>query len=678
MEISEMLAKVLSQENLNVVKQPVSTASFDLVNRTLTLPMWQGLEQCVETMLVCHEVGHALFTPQGYVDAVRADPQIASVLNVVEDARIERLFKEKYQGSRKDFVAAYKNLRDTDFFDLKDRNINNFNLSDRINLYFKLGVLSGVKFTLQEKEFVDRANKIVTFPETLKLAQDILAFMKEQKEQRKSMAEDDLVFSDELGDGTEDNIDFDDEYDEFDFDFEQDDDNKKTKSTKYGKKQDQNDDNYVDPELESETDKTLNRKLSSFASGNSNVTYVSIDEEYPLDQTIVGYKQILDKISTRYSVNKIKSDSYKRKVMPQVQHIVSVFELKKAAATYALRSIRKTGVLDVNKVAQYKVKEDLFLRNTKVPEGKNHGMIMLLDWSGSMSSNNVIYHSLEQVTQLAMFCRQVGVPYRVFAFSSGNENVKDFETRDRMSRNVNNHNGLFSLLELFSSEMSIADHNKMISFIVSRALNHTYSLTSTPLAPAIMYMRKYIPEFKEQYKVDKLNLITFTDGENTSVLCPEICNWYRSSTVYIKDEVTKRNYLVAHKEHDRDVATSNEVNACYNIIKDRFNCTITSYYVTTGSMSAGKLRETGVTDNPIKVMVDKTDEYKKNGFACIQGYGRTVIYFINSSILKTVSFDLNAIDATMTPAKIATAIKRGGTGGLKNKILIEKFVETIS
>ena len=41
----------------------VETAMFNVHTRVLTLPMWKKASECVFDMLVAHEVGHALFTP---------------------------------------------------------------------------------------------------------------------------------------------------------------------------------------------------------------------------------------------------------------------------------------------------------------------------------------------------------------------------------------------------------------------------------------------------------------------------------------------------------------------------------------------------------------------------------------------------------------------------------------
>ena len=86
--------------------------------------------------------------------------------------------------------------------------------------------------------------------------------------------------------------------------------------------------------------------------------------------------------------------------------------MRRNAAQFARASVSKTGELDVEKIWSYKLKDDLFKRVTKIPNGKNHGMMMFVDWSGSM--NNVLSSTIEQFLVLADFCRKVNIPFEVY------------------------------------------------------------------------------------------------------------------------------------------------------------------------------------------------------------------------------------------------------------------------
>ena len=84
-----------------------------------------------------------------------------------------------------------------------------------------------------------------------------------------------------------------------------------------------------------------------------------------------------------------------------VMYLVKEFEMKKSATAYKRASTDKTGVIDPLKLKDYKFSEDIFKRLTILPDGKNHGMMMLLDWSGSMS--NHIYPTVEQLLNLIVY-----------------------------------------------------------------------------------------------------------------------------------------------------------------------------------------------------------------------------------------------------------------------------------
>ena len=141
------LAKLLATENISVVHKNIPTAYFDVQNRVLGLPNWDNASKDVFDLLVGHEVGHALYTPNdaiedfiNEVDSANAGA-VHSFINVIEDARIERKIKRKFAGLRKNFYNGYKELLERDFFGLKDRDILSFSLIDRINIHYKVGSL---------------------------------------------------------------------------------------------------------------------------------------------------------------------------------------------------------------------------------------------------------------------------------------------------------------------------------------------------------------------------------------------------------------------------------------------------------------------------------------------------------------------------------------------------------
>ena len=112
-----VLAKLLAQENLTVEHKKVPTAYFDPKNRILCLPIWKDMSADVYDLLVGHEVGHAWETPpEGWHSAIEEKGKaFKSFLNVVEDARIEKLIKSRYPGLKAPMYRGYKELFDQDF-----------------------------------------------------------------------------------------------------------------------------------------------------------------------------------------------------------------------------------------------------------------------------------------------------------------------------------------------------------------------------------------------------------------------------------------------------------------------------------------------------------------------------------------------------------------------------------
>jgi len=664
MEYSDLLAKVLANENLTVQRGAVKTASFDIKNRILTLPTWKDMDDQLETMLILHEVGHALFTPARYMELARESKALASAINVVEDPREERLMKERYPGSRKDFVAGYKVIREKDIMEIKDQDVNSLNLLDRINVFFKAGIGCGVKFSQEEYPFVNRCQTIVTFEEAEQLARDIIEYMKSRNEEVPSGEGETITILIPSEDGEKGEV------------GEQGDVGDWKDSNPIGSYDDEDGDGEKsEKEIISETMEKLNNALQDSASDPGEVSYIEISDDFKRE-VVVSYKDILNHIEGSnkeyYDETHLRTSNndFKTKFKTQVSHLVAQFELRKSAAIYALRSIHKSGVLDTRKLASYKVKEDIFRRNIKTPEGQNHGMILLLDWSQSMYSNGTIYRSLEQVQQLVMFCRSVGIPHRVYCFA---DSIRLYNPDAR----ANNGTNYLSLLEMFSSDMTLKEYNRMSQFVTSNLFMKRYPLGNTPLAPALAYMQQIVPEFKAKHKIDKLNLVTFTDGANTH----RLINIDRKGSTYITDKVTKKNYKL-HTEtgcyKNWRETVSEEVNILYRILRDRYNITTTSFFAAAGRF-ADNLQSSGVIATSIspEYISRLEKEYSKNGFVRLTGYGRDAIYIVKNSILWNEEFQVD-VDSNMSASKIASTLKKASKSSVKGKILVEKIAETIS
>ena len=198
------LARLLATENISVEHRKTPTAYFELKSRTLVLPILQeGLTPAIYDLFCGHEVGHALYTPQvEWSEAIKNRVAPKMVINIVEDVRIEKLIKRKYPGLKASFITAYTDLMKRNFFrtyylkldaetgkgtpDLnRPKNLDEYNLLDRINLYFKGGPALNIRFQGPEIALVDAVADTETFDEVLNVSKILTDFLVAQNKKPK-------------------------------------------------------------------------------------------------------------------------------------------------------------------------------------------------------------------------------------------------------------------------------------------------------------------------------------------------------------------------------------------------------------------------------------------------------------------------------------------------------------
>ena len=185
-EIKSQLAKLLATEDLVVEHKKVETAQFNVQTRVLTLPLWDKASENVIDMLVSHEVGHALYTPdEEWWKEYEVHP---SFVNIVEDARIEKLMKRRYDGISKTFYKGYTELHNDDFFQVKKKNISEMILADRVNLHYKIGTYYDIPFTSDERFFLNKIDLCETFEDALKAAKALYDYCLAEEQRKEEEA----------------------------------------------------------------------------------------------------------------------------------------------------------------------------------------------------------------------------------------------------------------------------------------------------------------------------------------------------------------------------------------------------------------------------------------------------------------------------------------------------------
>ena len=180
-ETKSLLAKLMASEDINVeYRENASTAAFNTETRTLIMPVFKNMTENATDLFLGHEVGHALYTPQGAIKEVMEKGGLfKGVVNIVEDARIEKMIQSKFPGLRRSFYKGYSDLISSGFFDLNGKDVNEMNFIDRINIHFKVGTRAGVVFSEDEMKIVDRIAGLRTFDETLKISNELWEYVKD-------------------------------------------------------------------------------------------------------------------------------------------------------------------------------------------------------------------------------------------------------------------------------------------------------------------------------------------------------------------------------------------------------------------------------------------------------------------------------------------------------------------
>ena len=552
LQSQEYLAKLLAKENLAVQHGNYSTASFDVMNRVLRLPLWEDKGKDVYDLLVGHEVGHALYTPaDGWHDSEKKIGKIPrAYLNIVEDIRIERKIQETYPGIVRPFTAGYKRLFDDNLFGTDDRDINKAKIMDRLNVHSKGRGYIPVEFSDEEAPLIKEAMEVQTWDDVLKICQKLYDWVDENEEDEElpEGTGADFPSNDMDGDddaetenpqGTtppEDDEEMDEESEGEGGENDSESEEKETEDKKSDKHSPWTEENFRENEkdlLESKEDKyDKETKQSMYSSGIS---------EENLEKIVFTYKEAAAKRMewceenpsemeySAYGNPKVKEDWEKSKagLNSTANLLAKDFERKKAAFEYSRATTSKTGKLDPLKLHAYKTSEDIFLTTTQLAQAKSHGIMMFVDFSGSMC--DIIEDVTNQAISIAMFCRKVHIPFEVYSFTTAGWHGRDLQDEIKVKGNEIDDLTKIKVVEMFSSKMNnkTFDEAACESFAISKA--HSYrrdakyyiaggmlhtidAMGSTPLIQTTILAAKLTNEFQKRHAIQKTNVMILTDG----------------------------------------------------------------------------------------------------------------------------------------------------------------------
>ena len=574
-ETKTQLAKLLAQEGIEVVHDPkMSTAAFDPMKRILYLPVLKEMSGDIYDLFVLHEVGHALYTPEDGFHSTDNDrgSRYKGFLNIVEDARIEKKIKRKYPGGRSNMIRGYNNLMKQDFFGVKGVNLNKLSMIDRFNLYFKCGLAMNIQFKPEEQEYIERGASLESWDDVLDLVEDLWAYA-ENEEASTDVQEMLSIRTDQGEEGDYDDLDIDMPQGEGEIDGEESQD--EDDSTESGEGESEEDalsewfnglegGNQINesheitpPAQESITDRNFREREKELV--NSSVDfdfhYMNAPDLDP-DLFVCSYKKIMetmiptaeDIVDTRKrqygdrgfhwwgGQGQYKTlDEFNQINKPIISYMVKEFEMRKSANLAKRAKIAQSGVLNTSALYKYKIDDKIFKQILHVPEGKNHGMIFYIDFSGSM--NSIISDVIAQTLLMAMFCRQVKIPYRIYGFTNGNEHLlgdmlrkiwdKEGERFSKYSMRRSDQVIKFQegdasfdtsccLYELFTDRQSSSDFQRIAKALIEYPTwgVQLIPMGGTPLNETVLNGINLARKFRKTYNLDIINTVFMTDGDS--------------------------------------------------------------------------------------------------------------------------------------------------------------------
>lgn len=753
-ETKRGLARLLAKENLSVRHANVPTAMFDIKGRVLTLPKWDNISVDQYDLLIGHEVGHALYSDDADAlkDATKY-PGLHTYINVLEDVRIERRIKDEFPGLRGSFVRGYRDfVHHGPIFQL-EKPVAEYDFIDRINIQYKIGAHHDVPFSYDERMIMLRLEKCRSMSQIVALAKELWAGQKKKNEEEKAAKPDpksspldstDKESAEAPGASASKSKDDDkDDTPESESKPDADTPDKGDDASDEGKSDDSdsNDEDDAAPapappapgdtppepgtspapaedgtDPSAETDKANTDALQSL-----NQTLDSNDPDQvnlsPMTDAVIRTVVVDSKRFTTEGINYLDGtnqrpaaqkylDDFNRKYATTVQHMAREFDRRKTAKLMERARTSRSGRIDMNKLASYKFREDLFQQITILPNGKSHGIVLLID--GSSSMHGVIGDVLDQVMLFTSFATKVNIPVQAFLFQSAT-NHEDNDVK-MPSKNTVIPNGC-ELITLFDTTAGALKNQQLVLSALAFQMNDRYSnmhlplvrLGMTPLNSGLLIAERMIGKLKSSRNLEKMTLIVMTDGDDNAGTRyerddEEAAQWYRHRVAVYRDTVTRKLYhdiLWNDTQNQWRAKENSEAAMLVDSIQRRHGCRVVRIHIVSNreARNVGKYGAAGMYRTSLKPYdgfdytgghIDNRDydmslakALKRDGAVDAKGeyYYYDSLVFVSTGKLDLDEEDFSSTNTSgWTARKIAGAFTKSNVTATKNRVFVNSVV----
>jgi len=485
-----------------------------------------------------------------------------------------------------------------------------------------------------------------------------------------------------------------------------------------------------DPDVSSHTDKAFrdNEKLLiDTSTGNTYVVNVpQFNKNY-----LVSHQKVHASISAHIqglTLNNVWIDhkpmiktftvdnvqDFIKRSTPVVNYMVKEFEMRKNATQLARAKQHKSGKINPKRLSRYTMENDIFQRISSIPQGKNHGLVMVIDLSGSMT--DILKNAFEQAMMLTMFCRKVNIPFDVYGFcdDTGSSNLLDSKRTPYYTRNNNDLAGWdkdFTMKQYLSSTMTSSQYRKAFANMMyigsvygayrtgnyrnlSEAIPQSERLGGTPLDEAIIASIDLVGEFKVRNRLDIVNCVFLTDGcggvsnvvynnkggkydyENQTWMYPE------RDTIYLQHKGTKhrvRYQSMLKNDCSGDQFISSR--ALIEIAKRVTGAKYTGYLVSSRrdiTRFVYPYEYSYVNHNTEKVQRKSLNsQLVDDGFVSSHKFGFDEYFFVPNDNLKIDEHGIE-VESEASKSKIAKAFMKSLDKRGLQRMFLNKFVQTLA
>jgi len=306
-----------------------------------------------------------------------------------------------------------------------------------------------------------------------------------------------------------------------------------------------------------------------------------------------------------------------------------------------------------------------------------------------------------------MFCKKVNIPFDVYAFTDRiwrtNNELNSFDSADEKPKWDYQPGDFceqehFNLMQLFSSNMSNIEFNKACWNAInirdyyngkvnwhynggkSPSIPSQYSLGGTPLNAAIVASHDLVRKFKRDHNVQIVNTVFLTDGDSNQAGCyldseGKEQHIGRNDHLTIRDTLSKSE-VTRSKTMGWSASHRATTETLFNSLRKATGANIIGFFL----VNRLDRHRAGYYSTDNKSFENMMDSWRKEKciVAEIDGYDNLYIIKDGSDLQIEEKSELDKVDAGSKKSAIRTAFKKMNRKKLRNRVVLNKFIEQVA